>query len=100
MGSNLRAILFRYNAYSFLENVDLAEALEIIVEIVEQHYEERLFLNYSIGSLFREEQISYVDYRKKLGLDNSNKTVDIEKKRADSEKLIAKIKKSKMKVGE
>lgn len=75
--------------------MDLEDSLEIIIDAYKEYIDNRVYFRYCIDNAllqFGGNSMSYIDYKKELGLVNvDNKKVDKNKIRNEAEETLSKI---------
>lgn len=77
----------KYNLYLNLKEVDLEEFNFIVLEVIGQFYDDRLFEIYNLSNTLSSEKLSFVEYKTKLE-EEVNKKTDIERVKKDTSKAL------------
>ena len=86
----MRAILFSYGCYKYIENENLDYSLDIMADAVTQKTNDRIFLSYQINNIVsgisrtlgsEQECISFLEYRRRIIED----TKEIDKTKIEKE---------------
>lgn len=82
-GCKLVGILFKYNAFSYLSNIDLEQSIDIITDIVDQEFEERVFKSFLADNIFTDKKCNYEEYKEAIGIEvkQNVKKIDINERR-------------------
>ena len=70
-----------------LKEVDLEEFNFIVLEVIGQFYDDRLFEIYNLSNTLSSEKLSFVEYKTKLE-EEVNKKTDIESVKKDTSKAL------------
>ncbi|MDS0525456.1 hypothetical protein NNC19_07180 [Clostridium sp. SHJSY1] len=75
--------------------MDIEDSLGIMIEIVNQKNEDRIYKGYLVNCIRSEEQISYFEYKERLGVSKKHeKKVNIEHVRNEANDALEEFKKA------